>query len=204
MFTSTPTDAYRSDVELNKTNVLGGQWSLKWIEDPMRFHGANSFAGVGGAISGFGILPSGFPLNPQNLSSVELSYTQPLLQGGGLRVELLAPVVIARLDTERSFYQYKDSVQELVRGTIEAYWTLVQARNGRLGAQNSGRAIERSLRARAGPAENRLRRPGIRRTVPGVVLAVPRQPDRRRGDCAGARKAAAKFELGCRLRTTAG
>jgi outer membrane protein TolC len=36
--------------------------------------------------------------------------------------------VIARLDTERSYFQYKDSVQELVRGVIEAYWTLVQAR----------------------------------------------------------------------------
>jgi outer membrane protein TolC len=36
--------------------------------------------------------------------------------------------VIARLNTEQSFFQYKDSVQELVRGTIEAYWNLVQSR----------------------------------------------------------------------------
>ena len=126
VFTSTPTDSYRSEVDLNKTNVLGGQWSLKWTENPTRFHGLNSLSGVGGSFSPVNSF-SEFPLNPQNPSAVELSYTQPLLQGGGLKANL-APVVIARLDTERSFFQYKDTVQELVRGTIEAYWTLVQAR----------------------------------------------------------------------------
>ena len=40
----------------------------------------------------------------------------------------MAPIVIARLNTEQSFFQYKDSVQEMVRGVIEAYWNLVQAR----------------------------------------------------------------------------
>src|SRR5207248_3040697 len=28
----------------------------------------------------------------------------------------------------QSYFQYKDSVQEMVRGVIEAYWNLVQAR----------------------------------------------------------------------------
>lgn len=124
IFTSTPTDEFKSDVALTKTNGLGGQWSLDWIENPMRFHGANSLTATAGS---FGSFASGFPLNPQNRSAVELSYTQPLLQGGGFRVNL-APIVIARLNTERSFFQYKDSVQELVRGVIEAYWNLVQAR----------------------------------------------------------------------------
>jgi outer membrane protein TolC len=58
---------------------------------------------------------------------VTLSYTQPLLQGAGFAVNT-APIVIARLNTEQSYFQYKDSVQALVRGTIEAYWNLVQAR----------------------------------------------------------------------------
>ena len=40
----------------------------------------------------------------------------------------MAPIEIARIDTERSFYQLKDSVQEMVRGVIEAYWSLVYAR----------------------------------------------------------------------------
>src|SRR5262249_12405165 len=58
---------------------------------------------------------------------LNLSYTQPLLQGAGFRVNM-APIVIARLNTEQSFFQYKDSVQNLVLGTIQVYWNLVQAR----------------------------------------------------------------------------
>ena len=36
--------------------------------------------------------------------------------------------MLARIDTERSYFQLKDSVQEQVRGVIEAYWNLVFAR----------------------------------------------------------------------------
>jgi outer membrane protein TolC len=67
------------------------------------------------------------PLNPSTASSVELQYTQPLLQGGGWAANV-APLVIARIDTERSYFQYKDAVQEHVHGVIEAYWSLVFAR----------------------------------------------------------------------------
>jgi outer membrane protein TolC len=56
-----------------------------------------------------------------------MSLTQPLLQGGGIDVNL-APIVVARIDTERSFFQLKNAMQESVRGTIQAYWELVQAR----------------------------------------------------------------------------
>ena len=69
----------------------------------------------------------GFSLNPQARSTPSLSFTQPLLRGAGATVNL-APVVIARIDTERSFFQMKDSVQELVRGVIDAYWSLVSVR----------------------------------------------------------------------------
>ena len=108
--TSIPTDAFSSDVSLSKTNVLGGNWSVDWKENPTRF--AN---------------PGPFPLNPQDPSSVTLSYTQPLLQGAGFAVNT-APIVIARLNTEQSYFQYKDAVQQLVLGTVAAYWNLVQAR----------------------------------------------------------------------------
>src|SRR5262249_49869698 len=101
---------YRSVFGLTKTNVLGGQWALTWTANPMQFGGSGPF-----------------PLNPQQTSALAVSYTQPLLQGGGYRVNT-APIVIARLNTEQSFFTYKDSVQELVRGVIEAYWNLVQAR----------------------------------------------------------------------------
>jgi outer membrane protein TolC len=101
---------YRGTVGLSKTNVLGGQWSLNFMDNLTQFGGDGPF-----------------PLNPQYRSALELSYTQPLLQGGGYRVNT-ASIVIARLNTEQSFFQYKDSVQEMVRSVIEAYWSLVQAR----------------------------------------------------------------------------
>ena len=66
-------------------------------------------------------------LNPQARGSTTLSYTQPLLQGAGVGPNL-APIVIARINTERSYFQFKDAVQELVRGVIEAYWAVVFAR----------------------------------------------------------------------------
>jgi outer membrane protein TolC len=109
LITSQPVDTYASDLGVSKTNVLGGQTSLNWTDSDSRFPGAT------------------LPLNPQESGAVTLSYTQPLLQGGGYAVNT-APIVIARINTERSFFEYKDSVQELVRGVIEAYWTLVQAR----------------------------------------------------------------------------
>ena len=67
------------------------------------------------------------PLNPLTPTSLDLSYNQPLLRGRGLDVNL-APVVIARINTERSLYQLKGSVQELVRSVIDGYWQLVAAR----------------------------------------------------------------------------
>jgi outer membrane protein TolC len=127
--TSTPTDSYRTDVGLTKTNVLGGQWALDFTESPTR-----------------SIAPGPFPLNPENPKSVTLSYTQPFLQGAGFAVNT-APIVIARLNTEQSFFQYKDAVQELVRGVIEAYWNLVEARVNawarKIQVQQSQEAYER-------------------------------------------------------------
>ena len=67
------------------------------------------------------------PLDPEFRSFVELTLRQPLMRGFG-RSANLAPVVIARIDTERSYFQFKDSVQELVRGVITAYWNLVSSR----------------------------------------------------------------------------
>ncbi len=66
-------------------------------------------------------------LNPQTSSSLDLSLSQPLLRGRG-RAPNLAPIVIARIDTERSFYQLQDSVQDLVRSIVEGYWGIVFAR----------------------------------------------------------------------------
>lgn len=89
---------------------------------------------MNGADIGLNLTPVGsyfepglFPLDPQYDSGVEMTLRQPLLRGYG-RPANLAPVVVARIDTERSYFQYKDSVQELVRGVIDGYWSLVAAR----------------------------------------------------------------------------
>ncbi|MEX0714552.1 MAG: TolC family protein, partial [Pirellulales bacterium] len=102
-------DDYRLGAAVVKENVLGGQARVGVDTDSSRF--------------GPGILP----LNPQDRASADISYTQPLLQGGGLRANI-APIVLARIDTQRSYFQFKDAVQEQVRGVIEAYWSLVAAR----------------------------------------------------------------------------
>jgi outer membrane protein TolC len=102
-------DADQAAVGISKLNTLGGRLGLdlsnnrNWLR------------------------PYTSGLNPENRNAVTLSYTQPLLQGGGFQYNM-APIVLARLDTERSYFQFKDQVQELVRGTIEAYWSLVFSR----------------------------------------------------------------------------
>src|SRR5207237_6451423 len=67
------------------------------------------------------------PLNHQSPANASLSHTQPLLAGAGIRANL-APVLIARINTELSYFQLKDVVQQNVRDCIGAYWNLVAAR----------------------------------------------------------------------------
>ena len=105
----TTTRSYDLQTGLTKKNVLGGTLGLTYQKNLSRFR------------------PGQFVLNPQGTSVFNLSYTQPLFKGAGVSANL-APIVIARIDTERSYFQFKDSVQELVRGVIEAYWNVVSAR----------------------------------------------------------------------------
>ncbi len=69
---------------------------------------------------------SGLALNPQTGTNVTMSVTQPLLNGAGVAVNY-APILIARIDTERSFFQMKDSVQQMVLSVILTYWNLSYA-----------------------------------------------------------------------------
>jgi outer membrane protein TolC len=102
-------DTYTQDFNLSKRTITGGTLTFDVTSITERFH------------------PGPAPLNPQDQSAVTLSYTQPLLQGAGVRANV-APIVIARINTEVSYFQLKDSIQELVRGVIEAYWSVVFAR----------------------------------------------------------------------------
>ncbi len=105
----TRSDDYDLALGLTKQTTTGGLARLGVSANPARFQ------------------PGVFPLNPQNRSSLELSFTQPLLRGAGVGPNV-APIVIARINTEQSFFQLKGGVQDLVVGTIEAYWALVFAR----------------------------------------------------------------------------
>ena len=93
-------------ISLQKTNRYGGSGSLEL---------SNNFT-----YSNLGATPTQRPV-------VNLSYTHPLLAGSG-RPANEAPIVIARLQRSQSYFQFKGSIQELLRGVISAYWSLVEAR----------------------------------------------------------------------------
>lgn len=109
LITGLRTENFRNTINLSKQNALGGVWDFDFSAVPTRLQ------------------PGAFPLNPLTTTATSLGYTQPLLQGGRVGANL-APIVLARIDTERSYFQFKDTVQENVRGVIEAYWSLVAAR----------------------------------------------------------------------------
>jgi outer membrane protein TolC len=109
LITGLRTDNFRNTINLSKQNALGGIWDFDFSAVPSRSR------------------PGVFPLNPMTSTATSLGYTQPLLQGGRIGANL-APIVLARIDTERSYFQLKDTVQENVRGVIEGYWSLVAAR----------------------------------------------------------------------------
>lgn len=108
----TRTDNFNLNMGLTQTNIAGGTTTFGVVQTPARFQG---------------LVNPLTPLNPQNTPQLALGYTQPLLQGAGVATNV-APIVIARLDTERSYFQFKDSMQDMVRGVIEAYWNVVFAR----------------------------------------------------------------------------
>jgi outer membrane protein TolC len=98
-------------MDLRQTNRLGGTGSFGVTND-----------------LDFADTRRGRPLlNRTNSPSLALSYTQPLLQGFGRDVNE-APIVIARLQLDQSYFQFKDAFQALVQGVITGYWQLVQAR----------------------------------------------------------------------------
>ncbi len=100
-------------------------YSLGMTVSQQKANGANVSLGVN--TNPTRVAAPGLALNPQTPSSVDLTYTQPLLRGRGVDVNT-APIVIARVNTERSLYQLKDTVQEMVRSVIDGYWGLVFAR----------------------------------------------------------------------------
>lgn len=102
-------DGYNLSMGINKQSVYGttGSVTMNSVRNMFR--------------------PGVFALNPQVTSTLEVELSQPLLRGADPDANY-APIMIARINTERSFFQYKNAVQNLVSGVIEAYWQLVFAR----------------------------------------------------------------------------
>lgn len=88
----------------------------------------------------------------RNRPRIELSYSQPLLAGAGLRANRTA-IVIARLRLEQSFFRYKSSMQNLVFGVISAYWQLVRARTELWAREQQVERLEVSLQSQKVRAE---------------------------------------------------
>jgi outer membrane protein TolC len=107
--TGNESDQFRSTTGLAKTNVFGGTGSVNYDINPFR---TDAF---------------GLPLNSQTTTATDVRLSQPLLQGFGPAFNR-APIVLARIETERSFFQLKSSMQDLVGSTIEGYWNIVFAR----------------------------------------------------------------------------
>jgi len=126
LITGTRTDSFSSSTGLNKLNAFGGTTEFGVQTNPFR------------------VQPGLFPLNPQRDTATFLQYTQPLLQGGRVGANL-APIVIARINTERSFFQMKDSVQENVRGVVEGYWSLVAARTDAWARRQQVEQLQKTL-----------------------------------------------------------
>ncbi|GAB5402311.1 MAG: TolC family protein [Aureliella sp.] len=121
------TDDYALNFGLNKRTLTGGSINFAVRDNDSTLLNANR------------------PLNPQTNSAVDLSYTQPLLRGAGASINTI-PIVLARINTERSFFQYKNSVQSHVLGVIEAYWQLVLSRTVLWSREQQVRQLDFAIR----------------------------------------------------------
>ncbi len=102
-------DQYDMTLGVTKQSVTGGTASLRVDTDWLRQR------------------PGPTLLDPQSRPSLTFGLNQPLLQGAGRSVNEV-PIVLARIDTERSFFQLKGGLQQMVRQVIQAYWDLISAR----------------------------------------------------------------------------
>jgi len=102
-------DVYKFDTAIEKLNPLGGLTRLDIETNAQRTK------------------PRISNLNPLTTTRAGISYVQPLLQGAGSDVTM-APIRIAQLETDRTYFQFKNSVQDLIYSVIQAYWRLSAAR----------------------------------------------------------------------------
>lgn len=126
LFLGSRRQAFQTTTQLTKRDLTGGQWT-----------------------AGFSAIPSNSDpsstLDPFTSHNSFISFSQPILQGAGIEYNL-APIVIAEINTERSYFQFKDTMQEHVRGIIEAYWQLVSARTDLWARKQQVEQLEETVR----------------------------------------------------------
>ncbi|MFZ5830059.1 MAG: TolC family protein, partial [Planctomycetota bacterium] len=162
-----PQTGFRNSTGIAKQFITGGTVGLDVTADQNR-------RGV-----------SGLPLNPQASSDVALSLNQPLLQGAGSAANL-APIVIARLNTERSYFQMKSSVQDMVLSVVQTYWNLSlahielfarrqQEQQGRETLERSEARLEAGFGTEGEVAQARVTYEGFRASVLGAEANILNQ-----------------------------
>jgi outer membrane protein TolC len=124
-----PLQTITSSTGVSKTFLTGGQFSVTEDID-YAFAESNFFQAAN-------------LLNPQTANHLTLSVSQPLLQGAGAAANM-APILVARINTEESFFRLKDSVQDLVLSVIESYWNLSYSR---VAAWASGQQVRQGWEA---------------------------------------------------------
>jgi outer membrane protein TolC len=97
------------NVGLRKELLTGGRLSLEW--DNQRLVGPATVIN---------------PVQPQYISQLGISLSQPLLRDFGWRFALLI-VDVAQIAEEQAFYDYKANVANLVANVEQAYWIYVLA-----------------------------------------------------------------------------
>jgi outer membrane protein TolC len=100
-----PTQGFQSSTGVSKSFLTGGSVGVDVNVDQSRRHSP------------------GLALNPQTGDNVSIYLDQPLLKGAGSGANLTA-ILVARINTERSFFQLEDSVQDLLLSVIQTYWNL--------------------------------------------------------------------------------
>lgn len=105
-------DGYALSADVSKRTASGGTATFRVGSDRLRFN------------------PAVFPLNPLTTTATEFSYVQPLLRGSGWDANRV-PIVVARIETEQSFFQLKGALQRMVADLVRVYWSLVVARLNR-------------------------------------------------------------------------
>lgn len=123
LIVGTQNDRNNFNMNLSKRALTGGVIDFGVVGGNNRFPGLNT------------------PLNPQLQTNAAIQVSQPLMQGAGLAVNR-APIVIAQLDTERSYFQFKDAVQSHVESIVQGYWDLVLARTELWAREQQVRQLE--------------------------------------------------------------